>query len=84
MSPNENSPVDRLVQRLKLLVFFHLGADAKLKIDLTTGGLQVSIRHSRVNPFDLDLSRKELEAMADNPERVEELFLELLVKNRRG
>lgn len=84
MSPTENSPADFLVQRLKLLVFFHLGADAELEIVSTSEGLQVSIRHSRVNPFDLDLPCKELQAMADNPKKVEERFLKLLVKNRRG
>lgn len=84
MSSHENSPADRLVQRLKLLVFFHLGADATLNMDLTKTGLHVSIGHSRVDPFDLDIPCQELEMMTGNLEKVEELFLELLVKNRRG
>jgi len=84
MSSPENTPADRLIQRLKLLVFFHLGADATLNMDLTKTGLHLSIGHSRVDPFDLDIPCQKLEVMADNPEKVEELFLDLLVKNRRG
>ena len=84
MSSSENRPADRLILRLKLLVFFHLGADATLNMDLSDTRLHVSIGHSRVKPFDLDIPCQELEVMAENPERVEELFLEMLVQHRRG
>jgi len=75
---------DQLVERLKLLVFFHLGADASSSFRLTPKGLEASFDHLRVNPFELQIRAEELTAFADNPEKIEQLFLELLVKNRRG
>lgn len=83
MRSSEKIPVDQLVQKLKLLVFFHLGSDAKFTVNLKNG-LVVSIVHPRIEPFDLEISSERLTDMADSPEEVEEIFLDLLVKNRRG
>ena len=84
MRYEETTPSDRLVQRLKLLVFFHLGADATLDLIINPSGLKASISHSRTEPFDLILTSQELKDIADSPETVEELFLDLLVSNRLG
>jgi hypothetical protein len=61
-----------------------LGADATLDLDFTQEGLKASIRHSRIEPFDLELTSQELDDIAERPEIVEERFLDLLVNNRRG
>jgi len=80
----DNSPVDWLFQKLELLVFFHLGADATLTFKTTPKGVVADVRHSRIEPFELEISFEELTDQAEDSQRVEELFLDQLVKNRRG
>ena len=84
MKSEVDSLSGRFVDRLKLLVFFHLGADANCAIRSTSDGLEASIEHSRIDPFDLKVRFEELENIVNSPGRIERLFLELLVKNRRG
>lgn len=84
LSSGNNTSTGRLIQRLESLVFFHLGADADVSISVTPTGLKASVGHSRVESFDLEISAQELSIMAEEPEKVEECFLALLVKNRRG
>ena len=84
MRSDEATLPDRLVQRLKLLVFFHLGADAIFTCVLKSNGLVASLSHSRIEPFQFEIPSEKLSQMADNLEKVEELFLDLLVKHRRG
>jgi hypothetical protein len=84
MRSEKDTLADRLVQRLKLLVLFHLGADATSIFNITPTGLEASIKHSRIEPFDFQIASEEFTDIAANPEKIEELFLDLLVKNRRG
>ena len=84
MRPEQNNSTTLLIQRLESLVFFHLGADADVSISLTPRGLKASLKHSRVESFDFEISTSELSDMAGQPEKLEEFFLRLLVKNRRG
>ena len=84
MGSKENTLAGQLIQRLKLLVFFHLGSDATLTFSVTPGGLSVSVGHQRIESFDLQIASQDLAEMADRPEKVEELFLDLLVRYRRG
>jgi hypothetical protein len=84
MRSEKETPIDQLTERFKLLVFFHLGADAQLTQEFTEKGLAVSLSHPRINSFELELDSEELVDLAANPDRLEERFLDLLVKYRRG
>jgi hypothetical protein len=84
MKSEEGNPIDRLIARLKLLILFHLGADAITVFSVTTKGLSVSIEHGRVEPFELKVDSKQLTELLEHPDRLETIFLDLLVKYRRG
>ena len=84
MESQEKSPADQLEERLRLLVFFHLGADAVLELDSRANGLRVSIEHPRVSPFVLELALDDVERISKDDEALEDHFLDLLVANRRG
>ena len=84
MESQGKSPADQLEERLRLLVFFHLGADAVLELDSRANGLRVSVEHPRVRPFVVDLAVGDLERMSKDHEALEDHFLDLLVANRRG
>ena len=84
MKTGEETPIDQLMARLKLLILFHLGADAVTTFNLGAEGLSVSVQHGRIAPFELNVGSEELSQMADDPDRLETLFLDLLVKYRRG
>lgn len=84
MRSEEETPIDLVIQRLNLLILFHLGADAESTSKITVEGLTVSMRHSRIEPFQLKIPAGELKDLAAQPERLEERFLDLLVKHRRG
>ena len=78
------NPVDQLVERLKLLVFFHLGDDALLEVNFPANGLRASIEHPRVHPFLLEIGSYDLERMVTDTDALEDCFLEQLVAHRRG
>ena len=80
----KSSPTDQLVKQLKLFVFFHLGSDAEISVNPDPHTLEVSIEHPRVERFHFELSSRELETMAQDPEAFEDYLLELLVRYRRG
>jgi hypothetical protein len=73
-----------LVERLKLLIFFHLGADANCRFSSNAGGLELSVKHVRTRPFTIRIDAEEFSDFAKAPEKIEQLFLDQLVENRRG
>jgi hypothetical protein len=84
MRSEEQTPVDQLINRLKLLILFHLGADAHTTFRVDQQGLSVWMRHDRIESFELKASSEDLKELAEHPDRLETIFLDLLVKYRRG
>ena len=71
-------------ERLSLFTFFHLGSDAKISIAEGAEGLTVSVAHSRVAPFEFDLSWPEIEELVGDPSRFEGFLLDHLTRYRRS
>ena len=71
-------------EQCEFLIFFHLGSDAVTDWRRVGEDWELTIEHSRVLPFRIRFPQRELEDLARSPERVEEAFLEYLVRHRRS
>ncbi|RPI24772.1 MAG: hypothetical protein EHM61_16150 [Acidobacteria bacterium] len=73
-----------LRQSLELFAFFHLGSDARIDVNESESGVEISVAHSRVVPFDLSLCWAEVEDLVADPARFEALMLDQLTRYRRS
>ena len=60
-----------------------MGSDAQVEIDSNKNGLSVTIRHSRVKKFCLELSWKQVDTLSSDQEALEDLLLDKLTIHRR-
>lgn len=69
---------------LDSFVFFHLGSDARVSVQVRRDGVSVGIDHNRVRPFQFELGGADLTALVADPAALEEALLDQLVKHRRA
>jgi hypothetical protein len=74
---------EEFLELLQQFVFFHLGSDVSLRIESSSGGLEVSMKHERIRPFKMGFSSKEIASFTADPILFEERMLEHLTENRR-
>ena len=80
----QNQSVQLFREMLDAFVFFHLGSDAQIRVEVFEGGLRVGLEHSRVRPIGFTVGEAELAAMNRDSAVFEEFMLEHLVKRRRA
>lgn len=75
--------LEKFRQRLDFFVFFHLGADADVRLEPSSETLQVTISHRRVRPMRLTLAWGEIAELVGSPEAFERYMLGQLTHHRR-
>ncbi len=75
---------EELMRELRQFLFFHLGADAKVKIHSTWNGLEVEVEHQRVRPMRLSFRTEEVLALSRDRSRLEDQLLSFLTLHRRS
>ena len=73
-----------LIRELRQFLFFHLGADVKIRIQSTWNGLEVEVEHQRVRPMRLSFRKEEVLALSRDRSRLEEQLLSFLTLHRRS
>lgn len=71
------------MDELSNFVLFHLGSDARVKVDSGENGLTVAISHIRVESFRLELSWEQVQDLVGDDERLEDFLLDQLTIHRR-
>ena len=84
MTRASDSNRQQLIQDLDAFVFFHLGSNAGVGVEETSGGLSVRLEHRRIQSFQFSLSELEIDSFAHDPESFEEFLLDHLTTHRRS
>lgn len=70
-------------EKFDMFVFFHLGADAQIRIEEESDYCHVSIKHRRVNPFTFDILFAQIESLLQDPREFERFMLDQVTPHRR-
>ena len=82
MNTHQEQTRRKFCEKLNMFVLFHLGADASVKIEEHSGGLRIAVQHSRVEPFQFNVLRDQLEKLMDDASEFEHFMLDQLTPHR--